>query len=319
MPRPPPARGRPPLAVLGLVLAVVAAGTIGQAFGLQLPTMELSAETADTADAAPAADAARAAGAATSPSAERRGQLARAARAARADRADRADRGARGEPGPVGTGTLAESPSGGARHDPDQPAVMPHTHTIAAGETLADIAARYGLSVDELAQANALRNRNQLSPGRTLVLPRLDEAVPASPEAAVAADLPVARMLQDTAAGFGLDPALVQAIAWRESGWKQHVVSSQGAIGVMQVRPTTGGIVAEELGQQLNLYDVADNITAGVAYLDRLHTRKGGNVPEMLAAYHQGDQSVRDAGRLPITDRYITEVLALRDRFAAAR
>lgn len=204
--------------------------------------------------------------------------------------------------------------------DPDEPAVMPPTHTVASGETLVEVADRYGLPVDELVRANAVRNRHLLRPGRTLVLPRAEPPAtadpPATPAQAVAADLPAEPLLDETAAAFGLDPYLVKAVAWRESRWNQRVVSPRGAIGVMQVRPTTGQVVAEHLGRPLDLYDLQDNITAGVAYLDMLHDRMGGDHDTMLAAYHQGARSVRDGGRLPVTDSYIAEVLVLRDRFA---
>lgn len=200
--------------------------------------------------------------------------------------------------------------------DPDQPAVMPPTHTVTVGETLTTVAVRYGVPVAALARANALRNRHVLHPGRTLVLPRVHTARPGTPQAAVRADLPQGRLLENAATRFRIDPALVKAVAWRESRWTQRVVSSQGAIGVMQVRPTTGEVVAAQLGGGLNLYDIEDNVTAGVAYLQALLQRTGGDVDAALAAYHQGPRSVAEQGRLPLTERYITDVLATRARFA---
>ena len=48
----------------------------------------------------------------------------------------------------------------------------PYTHTVQSGETLTAIALRYGVSVDEIIQANGLANPNYLYVGEQLVIPR---------------------------------------------------------------------------------------------------------------------------------------------------
>lgn len=214
----------------------------------------------------------------------------------------------------------AVSPVGERRQDlpadPDAEALLPRTHTVEPGDTFARIAARYDLPLDGLLRANAAPRRRGLDPGQTVVLPEPRGQRPASPEAAVAARLPIEGILEEVAVEHGRDPALIKAVAWQESRWNQRLVSSAGAIGVMQVRPTTGEVAASHVGRGLDLHDPVDNVTAGVAYLDILVARHGGDLRAALAAYFQGSQSVRRDGRFDVTERYVAEVAALRDRFA---
>lgn len=122
-------------------------------------------------------------------------------------------------------------------------------------------------------------------------------------------------MLIDAAHAYGVDPNLVLAVAWQESGWNQDTISSSGALGAMQVEPNTGRFVASYLlHRPVNLYSAADNIDAGVALLALL-TREA-PIPAAVAGYYQGLDSVRKRGMWPETKRYVADVLALRARFA---
>ena len=61
-------------------------------------------------------------------------------------------------------------------------------------------------------------------------------------------------------------PALALAVGWQESGWQERVVSSAGAIGVMQLLPATADWVsATMLGEGINLWNARSNVRAGVA------------------------------------------------------
>lgn len=205
--------------------------------------------------------------------------------------------------------------AGGAA-DPNAEAVLPRTHTVEAGDTFARIAARYDLPLDRLLRANAALRSQGLNPGQVVVLPEPRARRPASPEAATTAGLPVEGILEDSAAAHDRDPALIKAVAWQESQWNQRLISPAGAIGLMQVRPTSGEVAATLVGRPLDLHDPVDNVTAGVAYLDMLVARHDGDVRAALAAYFQGAHSVRTDGRFAVTERYVAEVTALRDRFA---
>jgi soluble lytic murein transglycosylase-like protein len=113
---------------------------------------------------------------------------------------------------------------------------------------------------------------------------------------------------------YGVDARLVRAMAWQESGFQHHVVSSAGAQGVMQVMPDTWDFVETVLiGAPVDR--TADgNVRVGVAYLRHLLRVFGGDERRAVAAYFQGDASVKARGLLPETERYVENVLALRTR-----
>ncbi len=122
-------------------------------------------------------------------------------------------------------------------------------------------------------------------------------------------------MLERQATAHGLDAALVKAVAWQESGWQQHVVSSAGAIGVMQVMPSTADYVNTVLGHgNLNVRRTHQNIHLGVAYLRHMLRIFGGKERKALAAYYSGPGNVKR--RLNgIQKRYVRSVRALKRRF----
>jgi N-acetylmuramoyl-L-alanine amidase len=198
----------------------------------------------------------------------------------------------------------------------------PAAYTVQPGDTLSAIARDQGTSVAALAEENGIADPDHIVAGTELDLPETEPtpeagAEPsAEPAAAPAGDAEVASLLEEAAAYHGFNPAFVKAVAWQESGWNQDVVSPAGAIGIMQVMPATGEHVSEQMvGRTLDLHDPLENVVAGVAYLDHLWTRTGGDVEATLAAYYQGMASVEEHGRFEDTDRYIANVLALRDRF----
>jgi len=90
----------------------------------------------------------------------------------------------------------------------------------------------------------------------------------------------------------GLAPGLLEAVAWQESRGRMSAVSVKGALGVMQLMPST----AAELG--VNPGDLADNIRGGALYLRRQLDRFG-SVPLALAAYNAGPGAVARYGGIP--------------------
>ena len=135
--------------------------------------------------------------------------------------------------------------------------------------------------------------------------------------AATASDSAIAVLLRDTARRYGLDPALVQAVAWQESGWRQGAVSPAGAIGVMQLLPPTAAWVAEDLvGRPLDIEgSAADNILAGVALLSWL-LDFAGDEDLALAYYVQGQGNVARDGIYAETWGYIAAVNGTRNHIA---
>lgn len=177
------------------------------------------------------------------------------------------------------------------------------SHTVSAGENLSGIAAVHGVSVSTIVQANGISNPNRIRAGQVLTIPK-----PGPPS--------VEDLMEKYSREYGVNPALVKGLAWQESGWKQHVVSSAGAIGVMQVIPETGVFTARHLlGHEVDLNNLEGNVKAGVRFLAYLLKLTGGDENLAVAGYFQGLRSVRTRGISPKTERYVANVMALKARF----
>jgi soluble lytic murein transglycosylase-like protein len=113
---------------------------------------------------------------------------------------------------------------------------------------------------------------------------------------------------------YGVDPHLVRAVAWFESGFNNSLVSATGARGVMQVTPATWDYVETVLVGRRIPHTLSGNVHVGVAYLNQLLREFRGNVRLALAAYVQGPHSVRTRGIFLETSQYVAGVLALSRR-----
>jgi len=116
----------------------------------------------------------------------------------------------------------------------------------------------------------------------------------------------------------GVPAALAEGIAWQESGWNNDVVSSLGAVGVMQIVPGTWSWINTYLtpADPLEPASAAENIRGGVLLLHDLLSLTADNWTLTAAAYFQGLVSVRKYGVYPQTQQYVDDVLALAARFA---
>ncbi|MBS0164891.1 transglycosylase SLT domain-containing protein [Nitrospira sp. CMX1] len=90
----------------------------------------------------------------------------------------------------------------------------------------------------------------------------------------------------------GVDPFLVAAIIREESQYDWKAVSRVGAIGLMQVMPTTANTVAQQHHlpsvSREDLFDQEVNIRIGVRYVEQLLAQFSGNVAQAIAAYNAG-------------------------------
>jgi hypothetical protein len=100
------------------------------------------------------------------------------------------------------------------------------------------------------------------------------------------------RQLDALAAQEGLDPNLLRAMAWAESGFNRNARSPRGALGVLQVMPATAG----KFGAT-DLHDPIQVMAAGAKYLRFLLDRYQGDVAKAVAAYNGGEKAI-DAGAL---------------------
>lgn len=115
------------------------------------------------------------------------------------------------------------------------------------------------------------------------------------------------RLAADT---HGVEPSLLHAVIQVESGYNPKARSRAGAIGLMQVIPSTG----RRFGAT-DLYDPAQNLQAGARYLAWLQRRFSGDLSLVLAAYNAGEGAVdRHGGRVPPyaeTRAYVQKVIAI--------
>lgn len=117
----------------------------------------------------------------------------------------------------------------------------------------------------------------------------------------------------------GLAPELLQAVIAAESGFDAQATSPRGAVGLMQILPST----AQEHGvpdtpaspTAQRLLDPRTNILTGARLLARLQAQFPGRLDLVVAAYNAGAGAVRRAGRrvpnIPETQRYVQTVLGL--------
>ena len=122
--------------------------------------------------------------------------------------------------------------------------------------------------------------------------------------AAIPALLP--QQLADAAADkYGLPRQLVRSVIAAESGFQPQAVSPKGAIGLMQLMPST----AQTLGA--NPHDPAQNVDAGTRYLRALLEKYKGGLRHALAAYNAGPGAVekyRGVPPYPETIKYLGRI-----------
>ena len=102
----------------------------------------------------------------------------------------------------------------------------------------------------------------------------------------------LASVIQEAAQQYRLDPNLLAAMAYKESRFRPHAVSSRGAQGVMQLMPRT----AKYLGVT-DSFDVRQNVFGGAKYLRKMLDRFNGDVEMSLAAYNAGPERVAREGK----------------------
>ncbi len=115
--------------------------------------------------------------------------------------------------------------------------------------------------------------------------------------------------IDQAAARHNVDPSLVRSVVKVESNFNPNAVSRKGAMGLMQLMPST----ARSLNVA-NPFDPAQNVDAGVRHLRRLLDNYGGDVRLSLAAYNAGSGAVaRSAGvpRYRETQNYVRRITDL--------
>jgi soluble lytic murein transglycosylase len=134
-------------------------------------------------------------------------------------------------------------------------------------------------------------------------------------------------IIRQQARDKNLDPALIAAIIYRESKFRDQT-SEAGARGLMQILPDTAHFVARKTGgtrfEEADLANPQVNIAYGSWYLRYLLDLYDGNQIAAIAAYNAGRRHVDRWGgsslalddiRFPETREYTEDVLDKRDEY----
>ena len=115
--------------------------------------------------------------------------------------------------------------------------------------------------------------------------------------------------IEQAAARHNVDPNLVRAVVKVESNFNPNAVSRKGAMGLMQLMPST----ARQLKVK-NPFDPQQNIDAGVRHLKQLLESYDGDINLTLAAYNAGAGAVARSSGVPHyaeTQKYVRRITNL--------
>lgn len=124
---------------------------------------------------------------------------------------------------------------------------------------------------------------------------------------ALVARRPFGDLIRTNARRYGIDPLLIVAMIEAESSFDPNAISVAGAVGLMQLLPTTA-----ELYTDGDPFEPTVNVNAGARYMSGLLEQFDGDIPLALAAYNAGPGNVlKHEGVPPFaeTRQYVERVM----------
>lgn len=124
-----------------------------------------------------------------------------------------------------------------------------------------------------------------------------------------------ALVIAEETARYDIDPSIILAIVAAESSFRTTVVSHKGAIGLMQLLPSTAFYMSKKVDhinikETKELFDAETNLRLGVAYFAYL-IEKTGSLEHAVIAYNYGPGNLKKAinknAQLP--KKYISSVM----------
>lgn len=159
----------------------------------------------------------------------------------------------------------------------DSSAVATPNHTQSVSETTANFDGMLRTETDKLNQASVTTNLDSI--------------------------------FKEAADKYGVSERLLKAIAYTESGFQADVTSFSGAMGIMQLMPSTASAYGVS-----DPYDAYQNIMGGAAVLKDLLNMFQGNQSLAIAGYNAGCGNVKKYGGVPPfteTQNYVAKVTSL--------
>jgi len=148
-------------------------------------------------------------------------------------------------------------------------------------------------------------------PSDSVIAIEPEEVFIAPPPVAAPPSGPFGKFIQDAAKQHGLDEALISSVIFAESNFNPKAVSPKSAQGLMQLIPSTAARYSVS-----NIFDPAQNISAGTHYLKDLLDQYHGNLQWALAAYNAGPQRVDQYHGIPPFPETMEYVRRVTKKFA---
>ncbi len=133
------------------------------------------------------------------------------------------------------------------------------------------------------------------------------QALDSDPSAAAGKDY--STYVQQAAAKYEIEPELIHAVIKTESNGNHRAVSRKGAMGLMQLMPST----AYDMNV-VNPFNPEENIEGGTKYLKQLLEKFNGDLTLALAAYNAGPKTVEKYRNVPPiseTKQYVKKIISL--------